>query len=74
MEDINELFAVIVKRSKDNGVADREGWDGIVDEVIEQYRTEGRIHDDEETEGMEADLRARFEEYEAFIEQEGLDL
>ncbi len=72
MEDINRLYNEIVRRSKANGVTDQEGWDGIVDEVIEQYRTtEGQIHDDEPTEGMEEDLRARFPEYEEVIRREG---
>ena len=44
MEDINQLYREITKRAKANGVVDQEGWDGIVDEVIEQYRTtEGEI-------------------------------
>lgn len=72
MEDINQLYREISKRAKGNGVTDQEGWDGIVDEVIEQFRTtEGQIHDDEETEGMEEDLRARFPEYEEVMRQEG---
>lgn len=72
MEDINQLYREISARAKANGVTDQEGWDGIVDEVIEQFRTtEGLIHDDEPTEGMEEDLRARFPEYEEVMRQEG---
>jgi hypothetical protein len=71
MENINELYSEITKRARANGVASQEEWDGIVDEVVEQFRTDGRIHDDEPTEGMEEDLRARFEEYDADIRQEG---
>jgi hypothetical protein len=72
MEYINELFSEIVKRAKANGVVDQEGWDGIVDEVIEQYRTtEGQIHDDEATEGIEEDLHHRFGEYDEMIRTQG---
>jgi hypothetical protein len=71
MEDINQLYREITKRAKANGVVDQEGWDGIVDEVVEQFRTDGEIHDDEETGGMEEDLRARFPEYEEVIRGEG---
>jgi hypothetical protein len=75
MEDINQLYREITKRAKANGVVDQEGWDGIVDEVIEQFRTtEGEIHDDEDTEGMESDLRARFGEYEEIIREEGFGI
>ena len=51
MEDINQLYREITKRAKANGVVDQEGWDGIVDEVVEQFRTDGEINDDEETQG-----------------------
>jgi hypothetical protein len=71
MEYINELYAEITKRATANGVTDQEGWDGIVDEVIEQFRTDGQIHDDNETEGMEEDLHHRFAEYEEVMRAEG---
>ena len=71
MEDINQLYREITKRAKANGVVDQEGWDGIVDEVVEQFRTDGEINDDEETQGMQEDLRARFAEYDEVIRGEG---
>ena len=75
MEDINQLYREITKRAKANGVVDQEGWDGIVDEVIEQYRTtEGEIDTDEDTVGMEDDLRARFAEYEEVIRTDGFGI
>jgi len=75
MEDINQLYREITKRAKLNGVVDQEGWDGIVDEVVEQYRTtEGEIDDDEDTQGMEEDLRARFPEYEEVIRTDGFGI
>jgi hypothetical protein len=74
MEDINRLYKEITERAKMNGVVDQEGWDGIVDEVVEQFRTDGEIHDDEETRGIEDDLRARFPEYEEVIREEGFGI
>jgi hypothetical protein len=75
MEDINQLYREITKRAKANGVVDQEGWDGIVDEVIEQYRTtEGEIDTDEDTQGMVEDLRARFGEYDEVIREDGFGI
>jgi hypothetical protein len=75
MEDINQLYREITNRAKANGVVDQEAWDGIVDEVIEQYRTtEGEIDTDEDTEAMESDLRARFAEYDEVIRTEGFGI
>jgi hypothetical protein len=71
MEDINRLYNQIVARAKANGVVSQEAWDGIVDEVVEEFRTMGNTHDDEETEGMEEDLRSRFPEYEELINERG---
>lgn len=74
MEEINELFSEAKKRAKANGVADQEAWDGIIDEVVEEFRTNGNIDDDGDTEGMEEELRARFGEYEESVKEEGFDL
>lgn len=72
MEDINELYAEIVKLARANGAVDQEAWDGLVDEVVEQFRTDGQIHDDEDTDALEEDLRARFPEYDELVREEGL--
>ena len=74
MEDINQLYREITMRAKANGVVDQEGWDGIVDEVVEQFRTDGEISDDDETPGMQEDLRARFGEYEEVIREDGFGI
>ncbi len=72
MEEVNSLYSETVRRARENGAVDQEAWDSIVDEVVEEYRTQGKIHDDEETDGMAEELRHRFEEYEEMIRQEGL--
>lgn len=74
MDDINELFSEAKKRAKANGVADQEAWDGIIDEVVEEFRTNGNIDDDEDTETLEEELRARFGEYEESVKEEGFEL
>ncbi len=71
MDDINRLYNETVKRARANGATSQEAWDGIVDEVVEEFRTTGETHDDEDTEGMEEDLRLRFAEYEETIGQGG---
>ncbi len=71
MDNTNELYSVAMARAKDNGVADQEAWDGIVDEVVEQYRTSGRIDDDEDIDALIEELRARFPEYEESVREEG---
>lgn len=72
MEDMSELYAEITVRAKENGAVDQESWDSLVDEVVEEFRTNGRIHDDEDTDTMIEDLHHRFGEYEELIRQEGL--
>ncbi len=71
MDNVNELYSVASARAKDNGVADQEAWDGIVDEVVEQYRTSGRIDDDEDIDALIEELRARFPEYGESVREEG---
>lgn len=72
MEETNALYSETVRRARENGVADQEAWDSIVDEVVEEYRTQGKIHDDEDTDGLIEELRHRFEEYEGMIREDGL--
>lgn len=72
MEYLNELYSKIAARARDNGVADQEAWDGIVDEMVEEYRTDGLIDDDEDTEALEEALRRKFDEYHEAVREEGL--
>ena len=72
MDDVSDVFAEAVLRAKDNGAVDQAAWDSIVDEVVEEFRTDGRIHDDEDTDGLAEDLRNRFGEYEDMVRQQGL--
>jgi hypothetical protein len=70
MENINELYSDIVERAKATGIANQEAWDDLVEEVVEEYRTNGLLDDDDPTEGMEDVLRGRFGEYHEAVMQD----
>lgn len=69
MTDINlsyspeNLFDEVIARCRQHGVTDEAAYNGIVEDVIEEHRRMGEIHDDEGTEDLEAQLRGRWEEY-----------
>ncbi len=71
MEYLNELYSKVAEKAKEEGVADQEGWDGLVDETVEEYRTNGFIDDDEDTAALEEELRHRFEEFHEAAKEEG---
>jgi hypothetical protein len=71
MENINELYNDICVRAREAGITTQEPWDDLVEEVIEEYRTNGLIDDDDPTEGMEDVLRGRFEEFHNQLLDEG---
>lgn len=72
MENINELYNEVADRARADGATTQEAWDGIVEEVVEEYRSQGMLDDDDPTEGMEETLRSRFPEYEEKVRQGGL--
>ncbi|MBI5370129.1 hypothetical protein HZA85_03005 [Candidatus Uhrbacteria bacterium] len=61
--DIDAFFEETVARGREQGVVDQPSYDDLVEQVIEQHRSLGEIHDDEPTEDMEEQLRGRWEEY-----------
>ena len=71
MENINELYNDICERARESGVTTQEPWDDLVEEVVEEYRTNGLIDDDDPTEGMDAVLKGRFEEFHNQLLDEG---
>jgi hypothetical protein len=72
MENVNELYNEVVDRAKADGAVTQEAWDGIVEEVVEEFRSQGMLDDDDPTEGLEDVLRARFPEYDQGVRQGGL--
>jgi len=57
------LYHEAERRGREQGVASREEWNDLVEEVIEEHRAVGEMHDDEELEDLERMLRERFDEY-----------
>jgi len=71
MEHITELYNDLVERARRVPIADKEAWDDLVQEVVEEYRTEGVISDDEPTEDFEDVLSEKFDEYYQRLLDEG---
>ena len=63
------LFEEVASRCRQHGVADQEGFDQMIEDVIEEHRRVGEIHDDEGTEDLEEQLRGRWPDYQAGLEQ-----
>lgn len=57
------LYREAERRAREQGVAARDEWNDLVEEVIEEHRAVGEMHDDEELEDLERVLRERFDEY-----------
>lgn len=64
------LFEEVVERGREQGVASQGAYDELVDEVIEDHRGVGEMHDDSPTEDLEAQLRGRWADYKEAL---GLD-
>ncbi len=61
------LFLEIVSRGREQGVTEQPQFDDLVEEVIEEHRSLGEIHDDEDTEDMEEQLRGMWSRYEEML-------
>lgn len=59
-----DLFEEIVDRGIAEGVNNQEAYNQLVADVIEQHRRWGEMHDDQDLEGDEDALQARWPEYE----------
>ena len=57
------LFDEVAARARQHGAVNEAAWNGLVEDVIEEHRRVGEIHDDAGTEDLEAQLRGRWEEY-----------
>ena len=70
MENASELYNEIANRARDIGVADQGAWDELVDEVVEEFRTQGLTEEEADTEGDEDQLKALFSKYYAEVRGE----
>lgn len=67
--NIESLFDEVISRGREQGVTTQMQYDDLVEEVIEEHRSVGEVHDDEPTEDMEEQLRGKWAQY-----QEALSL
>lgn len=67
--NMDTFFDEICTRGREQGITTQTQFDDLVEEVIEEHRSIGEIHDDEETEDMEEQLRGKWAQY-----QEALSL
>ncbi len=60
---IDELYQEVADLARDQGVADKETWHDLVEEVVEGHADLGELDDEQDTEGMKEVLRNKWEEY-----------
>lgn len=63
MTSDQDLFEEIVERGIAEGVADQEGFNQLVSDIIEEHRRVEELADDQDLEGDEDALQARWPEY-----------
>ncbi len=66
--NIETLFEEVVSRGREQGVTTQVAYDDLVEEVIEEHRSIGEIHDDEPTEDMEEQLRGMWSRYSEMLD------
>jgi hypothetical protein len=65
---MEDLFQQVVARGIEHRVTDQASYNDLVEELIEERRSVGEIHTDNPTEDMEAQLRGRWVDYQASLE------
>lgn len=61
---IAELFGVILERRHTQGLLSKGGYFELVDQVVDEYRREGLLTDDDDLESMKNKLRMKWKEVE----------
>ena len=59
---IEDLYSEISERARSEGIATREEWHDLVDEVLEEKRGTMSIDDDDDWQYMVETLQARYDE------------
>lgn len=62
-EDKEGLFEEVVDQGREEGVADKEAYDELVETVIEDHRRLGEIHDDSSYDALVETIQARWPDY-----------
>jgi hypothetical protein len=66
--DLHEVFNEIINRLQDEGAFDREAYDDMVDEVLEEKVDMGELSIDDDIEVYKEQLRTRWPDAEAAFE------
>lgn len=62
--NINQFYNEIKERAESEGVADKEGYDSLVEEYIQEKISVGEIDKDDDTDSMIEELKTRWADYE----------
>jgi hypothetical protein len=66
--NLEELYTEIKERAESEGALTRDEWDDLVDEVLEDKRDAGEMHDDDDWAEITDALKSRYEEMEEEVE------
>lgn len=66
--DIDATFRAILERVEVEGAFDREAYDDLIDEVLEEKRAGGELSDDDDIAEYTEQLKARWPEAEESIQ------
>lgn len=61
---LEEIYEEVRERAEKEGAFSREEWNDIVDEVLEERREAGSMHDDDDWAQIREALQGRYEEAE----------
>ena len=67
--NLEELFEEIKERAQKEGAYTREEWNDITDELLEEKRDVGEMHDDSDWEEIREALKMRYEEFETEVQE-----
>lgn len=68
--DRETIFQEVIERGRNEGIADREAFHDLVEEIIQEHLQVGEMHDDQPTVDISEQLKARWVDY---VDAIGLD-
>lgn len=64
---IEDLYYECRERADSEGAMSQEEWDSVVDDLLEEKREAGELHDDDDVTAIREALQSRFEETEESV-------
>jgi hypothetical protein len=61
--DINEILKELRNRQQKQGIYTQEGWNELIDEIIEEKITASEISEDRNIESLRQQLRERWDDF-----------